>query len=97
MKNLKWHSELKSDIAMLIKHEQDPLDLLEVFCAPTSTMTQTAKKLFSFKITNYHGKSHLQTMTPLVALSRFQNKAITAQTVIIPVILQRAYLVTHRT
>ena len=29
---------------MLIKHEQDPLDLLEVFCSPTSTMTQTANK-----------------------------------------------------
>ena len=40
--NLKWHNELKSDIAMLIKREQDPLDLLEVFCSPTSTMTQTA-------------------------------------------------------
>ena len=42
--NLKWHSELKSDIAMLIKHEQGPLDLLEGFCSPTSTMTQTANK-----------------------------------------------------
>ena len=40
--NLKWHAELKSDIAMLIRQEQDPLDLLEVFCSPTSTMTQTA-------------------------------------------------------
>ena len=41
MQNQKWHSELKSDIAMLIKHEQDPLDLLEVFCSTTSTMTIT--------------------------------------------------------
>ena len=31
MKNLKWFNELKSDIAMLIKHEQDPLDVLDVF------------------------------------------------------------------
>ena len=40
--NLQWHNELKSDIAMLISNEDEQLDLLEVFCSPTSTMTQTA-------------------------------------------------------
>ena len=42
--SLKWHNDLKSDVAMLIRQEQGPLDLLEVFCSPTSMMTKTAKE-----------------------------------------------------
>ena len=42
--NLRRHAELKSDIVMLIRQEQDPLDLLEAFCSQNSMMTKTAKE-----------------------------------------------------
>ena len=41
--NEKWHKDLKTDIAMLLKDGKEQLDLLEVFCSPTSTMTSTAQ------------------------------------------------------
>ena len=41
--NEKWHKELKTDIAMLLKDGKEQTDLVEVFCSPTSTLTKTAQ------------------------------------------------------
>ena len=37
-----WHKELKTDLAMLI-HNDNTMDLIEVFCSPNSRLTQTAQ------------------------------------------------------
>ena len=41
--NEKWHKELKTDIAMLLKDGKDQMDLVEVFCSPTSNLTKAAQ------------------------------------------------------
>ena len=39
----KWHTELRTDIAMLIHNNDKQVDLVEVVCSPTSRLTQTAQ------------------------------------------------------
>ena len=41
--NEKWHKELRTDIAMLLKDGKEQTDLVEVVCSPTSTLTKTAQ------------------------------------------------------
>ena len=41
----KWHRELKTDIAMLLKDGKEQIDLVEAFCSPTLTMTKTAQNV----------------------------------------------------
>ena len=41
--NDKWHKELRTDIAMLIHNKDKHMDLVEVFCSPTSQLTNTAQ------------------------------------------------------
>ena len=37
-----WHQQLKTDLAMLV-HNDNTMDLIEVFCSPNSRLTQTAQ------------------------------------------------------
>ena len=37
-----WHQQLKTDLAMLV-HNDNMMDLIEVFCSPNSRLTQTAQ------------------------------------------------------
>ena len=41
--NERWHKELRTDIAMLVHNKEEHMDLLEVFCEPTSQLTTSAR------------------------------------------------------
>ena len=43
LENEKWHKQLETDIAMLIHNTEKQLDLVEVFCSPTSQLTKSAQ------------------------------------------------------